>query len=111
MQIIMDKTIDDLYKAMSKNIDDLYKELMDAQERLQFQTLRQRGIITNMVLFLNPKHKAVMEEALYEAGIQKIPIIYSAYIEEDKMYCSTDVDFVDAVKRSLIWKGEWDDEH
>ena len=95
---------------MGKTIDDLYKELMDAQERLQFQTLRQRGIITDMVLFLNPKHKTVIEEALYEAGIQKIPIVYSAHIEEDKMYCSTDVDFVATVKRSLAWRGEWDDE-
>lgn len=92
--------------------DDLYKKLLDAKERLQFETLRQRGIITDAVVILNPKHKGAFEAALFNAHIKKIPVIYSNYVEKDKMYFSTDVDFVETCKRSLVWKGEgeWDSE-
>ncbi len=84
--------------------DEFMTEIWDAQERLKYEELRRRGIITDAVILINPKHKGILEEALHSMGIQKIPIVYSHYVEKDKMYFSTDTDFVTATKRCLIYR-------
>ena len=90
---------------MQKMIDTLVK----AEEELKYKELRNKGIISDMVLVLNSEHKGVIEQALYSAGIKKIPIIYVDYVELDKAYAITDKNMVENIKNNLFWE-EGEDE-
>ena len=90
---------------MQKMIDSLVK----AEEELKYKDLRDKGIISDMALIMNPEHKGVVEQALYSAGIKRIPIIYVDYVELDKAYAITDKNMVENIKNNLFWE-EGEDE-
>ena len=91
--------------TIQKILDSLFK----AEEEIRYKDLRNRGIISDAALVMNPEHKGVIEQALYSAGIKKIPIIYSDYVELDKAYAITDKNLVETFKNILHWK-DGDDE-
>jgi len=85
---------------MQKMIDSLVK----AEEELKYKELRDKGIISDMVLVMNPEHKGAVEQALFSAGIKKIPIIYVDWVESDKVYAITDKNMVENIKNNLFWE-------
>lgn len=104
MQFEKDLNFDDNESMMQTIIDSLVK----AEEELKYRDLRNKGIISDVVLVINPEHKGAIEQALYSAGIKKIPIIYVDYVELDKAYAITDKNMVENIKKGLIW-GEGDE--
>lgn len=79
-------------------------ELMEATERAKIKELREHGIIGNVVLFVHPKHRGIIEEALFRAGIRRIPVIYTNFVEETNLIASTDKDLVENCKKALGWE-------
>lgn len=77
------------------------QKVVEAEEREHFRKLREEGIIADMVLIINPKHKGVIENGLFEHGIKKIPILYSNVVEEDRCYCITEKPLIDNIKRNM----------
>lgn len=77
------------------------QKLVEEEEREHFRKLREEGIIADMVLIINSKHKGVIEQGLFEHGIKKIPILYSNVVEDDRCYCITDKTMVENVKRNM----------
>lgn len=84
--------------------DSVFREVMqkavEAEEREHFRKLREEGIIADMALIINPKHKGVIERGFFEHGIKRIPILYSNVVEEDKCYCITDKTMLENIKTS-----------
>lgn len=91
------------------NFDDVLKKIVEAEEQLHYQELRQRGIIADGALIMNRKHMGVLEDALFKAGIKRIPTIYADYIEDDKILFVTDPYVLRIIKETLCWKEEGDD--
>ena len=82
--------------------DSIFREVMrkaiEAEERERFRKLREEGIIADMALLINPKHKGVIERGFFQHGIKRIPILYSNVVEDDKCYCITDKKIVENIK-------------
>lgn len=91
------------------NFDDVLKKIVEAEEQLHYQELRERGIIADGALIVNRKHMGVLEDALFEAGIKRIPIIYTDYIEDDIVLFVTDPYVLRNIKEALCWKEEGDE--
>ena len=87
------------------------EKLVKVEEELRYKDLRSKGIISDMVLVMNSEHKGVIEQALYSAGIKKIPIIYVDYVEIDKAYAITDKHLVENIKNNLSWEEGEEDEN
>lgn len=110
----LDRRFDKMYfdaekkKALESDnesmIQKMVESLVKAEEELKYIELRSKGIISDVVLVMNPGHKGVIEQALYSAGIKKIPIIYVDYVELDKAYAITDKHLVENIKKSLSWE-------
>lgn len=88
----------------SQEIQTMINQLKRADEHARFLDLRARRIISDVVLVINPEHKGIIEQALYSAGIKKVPIIYSDCVEHDKMYAITDKNMVENVKKTMVWE-------
>lgn len=88
----------------SPMIQKMVESLVKAEEELKYKELRDQGIISDVVLVMSPEHKGVIEQALYSAGIKKIPIIYVDYVEIDKAYAITDKELVENIKKNLNWE-------
>lgn len=88
----------------SQEIQMMIDQLITMDEYARFYDLRSRGIISDMVLVINSEHKGDIEQALYSAGIKKIPIIYSDCVEHDKMYAVTDKNMVESIKKKMFWE-------
>ena len=76
------------------------RKAVEAEERERFRKLREEGIIADMALIINPKHKGVIERGFFEHGIKRMPILYSNVVEEDKCYCITDKEMIENIKTS-----------
>ena len=99
----------DKFKGIYENsseVDDLLKQLKQIEEKMRFEELKNKGIIANVALVVNPKNKGVLEEALYSAGIKRIPVIYTPVIEEDKILGITDKEYVERIKETLCFSEE-----
>lgn len=88
---------DDLAKAF-------IKEIILLEEKRTFENLRKDGLVSEVGLFMNPKHKGLIEKAFYEGGLKRIPVIYSPVVEEDKAYCVTDKYLLENMKRTLFFE-------
>lgn len=93
----------------SKEMQEMFDQIKKANEYANFYDLRARGIISDVVLIINPDHKGLIEQTLYSAGIKKIPIVYSDCVKSDKMYAITDKNMVENIKKNLCWE-EGEDE-
>lgn len=110
----LDRRFDKMYfdaeakKALESDNDSMMQEMIDtllkAEEELKYKELRDKGIISDVVLVLNPEHKGVIEQALYSAGIKRMPIIYTDCVESDKAYAITDKHLVENIKNSMSWE-------
>lgn len=100
----------DLESDNESMIQEMIESLVKAEEELKYIELRNKGIISDVVLVMNSGHKGVIEQALYSAGIKKIPIIYVDYVEMDKAYAITDKHLVENIKNNLSWEDGGDDE-
>lgn len=88
-------------------IEKLAKAEMELREKERYEELRREGIIDNVTLFVHPKHRTVIEKALYENGIKRIPIIYTGCVEEDTVLATTDKELVKNAKRMIgMYEGE-----
>ena len=85
-------------EAFDSVFREVMKKAIEAEERERFRKLREAGIIADMALILNPKHKGVIERGFFEHGINRIPILYSNVVEEDKCYCITDKKMIENIK-------------
>lgn len=75
-------------------IDTLLDELKKVTDKKIFEERKESGDIKeDFALILNPKHKDIIPELWYKAGLA-IPIIWSPFAEEDKCYVVTDKTFV-----------------
>lgn len=100
----------DLESDNESMIQTMMDTLLKAEEELKYKELRDKGIISDVVLVLNSEHKGVIEQELYSAGIKRIPIIYSDCVEPDKAYAITDKYLVKNIKKSLSWEEGEEDE-
>ena len=87
-------------EAFESVFQEAMRKVVEAEEREYFRKLREEGIIADMALIINPKHKGVIERGFFEHGIKKIPILYSNVVEEDKCYCITDKTMIENIKTS-----------
>ena len=85
--------MDELKKAIEKAVEEA--------DRALYRDLLKNGTIGNAVIFVNPKHKGILEKVLFEAGIKGTPIIYTYHIDEDKLLFSTDKGLVKSFKQAL----------
>ena len=90
------------------NFNDVLNKIVEAEEQLHYQELRKKGIIADGALIINRKHKGVLEDALFKAGIKRIPTIYTDYIEDDTILFVTDPYVLRTIKENLCWKEEGD---
>lgn len=86
---------------MGQLINYMINRVMELEEQKKFQELKDKGIIVDAVLICNPKHKGVLNGALHEMGIKKIPIVWENCVEDDKLYMVTDKDLVEHIKQSI----------
>ena len=117
----LDRRFDKMYfdaeakKALESDNESIMQKMIDslvkAEEELKYIELRNKGIISDVVLVMNSGHKGVIEQALYSAGIKKIPIIYVDYVELDKAYAITDKHLVENIKNNLSWEEGDEDEN
>lgn len=87
-------------EAFESIFREVMKKAVEAEEREHFRKLREEGIIADMALIINPKHKGVIEHGLFEHGIKRIPVLYSNVVEEDKCYCITDKTIIENIKKN-----------
>lgn len=94
----------DLAMDHSKEMQEMFDQLQKMNEYAAFYDLRARGVISNVVLVINPDHKGIIEQTLYSAGIKRIPIIYSDCVKPDRAYGITDRYMVEKIKKNLCWE-------
>ncbi len=85
--------MEELEKAIEKAVK--------ATETALYRDLLKNGTIGNAVIFANPKHKGLLEKVLSDVGIKGTPILYTSYIEEDKLLFSTDKYMVENAKKAM----------
>ena len=88
-------------KSNSISVEDIIEQAMKLEEMNKIIDLKAQGIITDACLICHMSHKGIIENALYQAGIKKIPIVYSPYIEDDKILMVTDKELVENIKKSI----------
>lgn len=104
-----DETKETLYTAIDKDIlegfnttssffDEYYESMIKAitetTDKKIFEKRKESGDIKeDFALILNPKHKDIIPELWYKAGLA-IPVIWSPFAEEEKCYVVTDKTFV-----------------
>lgn len=83
---------------MSSDLDEIIRQATEAiireKEAEAYKELRDRGRIGEGALFVHPIHRGQIEQALFAAGIKRVPIIYTDLIEKDKMIFTTDNELV-----------------
>ncbi|MBP5593981.1 MAG: hypothetical protein J6Y02_01270 [Pseudobutyrivibrio sp.] len=72
----------------------MMQAITEASEKKIFEERKESGDIKeDFALILNPKHKDIIPELWYKAGLV-IPIVWSPLAEEEKCYVVTDKTFV-----------------
>lgn len=90
----------------SQEMQAMLDQLKRMNEYAHFYDLRARGVISDIVLVINSDHKGIIEQALYSAGIKRIPIIYSDCVKPDRAYGITDKYMVEKIKKNMCWEEE-----
>lgn len=88
---------------MNDIINETMSRFIELEEKKHIQELKDKGIIADVCLIINSKHKRTVFNALNEMGIERIPIVWSDYVEEDKMYMVTDKETVEHIRQSLYF--------
>lgn len=87
------------------NIDFYIENIIKAEQKLAeckaYEEHRKNGDITEAVLVCHPKVANVIRNAIYKAGIKKIPMLITSLAEEDKVYMITDKDVIEEVRKNV----------
>lgn len=83
-----------------------YKKAKEERDRELYKELLTNGVLGNGIIFLNPKHKGIIEKVLYDAGIKRNLIVYSSAVEEDQLVFTTNKEMVENAKRILFFGEE-----
>lgn len=101
-----------------EDVEKLMQAMTVASEKKIFEERKESGDIKeDFALILNPKHKDIIPELWYKAGIA-IPIVWSTVVEEEKIYVVTDKNFVRNARANMHsvfglpgwlpkYEGEW----
>ena len=77
-----------------EDTEKIVQAIKEATDKKIFEERKESGDIKeDFALILNPKHKDIIPELWYKAGIV-IPIVWSQFAEENKAYVVTDKNFV-----------------
>lgn len=77
-----------------EDIEKMMQAVKEATDKKIFEDRKESGDIKeDFALILNPKHKDIIPELWYKAGLA-IPIVWSTFAEEEKCYVVTDKNFV-----------------
>lgn len=77
-----------------EDIEKMVQAMKEATDKKIFEERKESGDIKeDFALILNPKHKDIIPELWYKAGLV-IPIVWSQFAEEEKCYVITDKNFV-----------------
>lgn len=77
-----------------EDIEKMMQAIKEATDKKIFEERKESGDIKeDFALILNPKHKDIIPELWYKAGLA-IPIVWSTFAEEKKCYVVTDKNFV-----------------
>ena len=80
--------------SFEEDIEKIMREIKESTEKRIFEERKESGDIKeDFALILNPKHKDIIPELWYKAGLV-IPIVWSPFAEEEKCYVVTDKTFV-----------------
>lgn len=77
-----------------EDTEKILQAMREATEKKIFEERKESGDIKeDFALILNPKHKDIILELWYKAGMA-IPVVWSPFAEEEKCYVVTDKTFV-----------------
>ena len=83
-----------LTSSLFEDTEKMIQAITEATDKKIFEECKESGDIKeDFALILNPKHKDVIPELWYKAGLA-IPIVWSPFAEEEKCYVVTDKNFV-----------------